>query len=331
MKDINEFHEEPVFDEMFSLLHNFISPYVASEEEAHKHIKRSMEKVRRSANGTTVSPQTLLALKNSSTTKFLGCPHKMNKTKRRQNYVQVWFLMHLPKNKTDNHYVEHLLEHFFEELVRDFEALTSTNTQKILLDENTTNTFIATDETDESSENTASESDSTTVRITQKPPEETEQNANTVRFWEVFDKHKRSVESATKDELLAASSLQRSDVIPFLKQQNNPLRSKRIKREILSVSAPQTPTNSTDELEKTTQVKITAINATDKVQESTDTVNEVIGVYEDPFLHIKRDREKPIVQEAPLKEIHEDYGSGAQKNELCFAAFLFAIICCRLL
>lgn len=226
IEDINEFHEEPVFDEMFSLLRNFLSPYVGSEENAREHIKN---KVKRYINDTV----------NQRQIKSVNCTHNISSSNsKHQDYVQVWFMMHLPKKAKDNDgTIDGLLEHFFDKLVHNFESelnetettttinneLTSTQQTTVLNDGETrsvdvqNNSIVGATNEVTVDFHTMPETDDSTLKTT-------DENAVNV-YWNVDDvfgrKRRRSIDSH-KHEVVS------------IKRQNRS--SKRIKRDVQVVS-----------------------------------------------------------------------------------------------
>lgn len=320
MKDITEFHEEPVFNEMFSLLRNFLTPYV---DIATKN--------------SSALPQ-VYGLKKSHNDSG-GCSHKnRNSTRKQEDFVQVWFMMKLPKNKTMHRNVEYLLEHFFDELVHDFEGETAP-TSTLKTNSSSEKTTL---ETTLDYHSMPSESDSTlTTTQTVAEVEETDKidDESTLRVWNVLEgntKRKRSV--FKPNELI--------NTVPFLKQLNNPLRAKRIKRDIQYISAPletaQLNTTSAKEFDdappKTQtddEVIVNITNAEDFDDDETENDNQVVvGDFGNTFLHAVQTQRKKLAvngehkENAAVKEnVKQQQGySSAVKQSFCDALVVLLVV-----
>lgn len=326
MKDISEFNDEPVFNEMFSLLRNFLTPYVATEDDI-------------ATKNSTALPQ-VFGMKKSHNGG--GCSHKnRNSTRKQEDYVQVWFLMKLPKNKTSHRNIEYLLEHFFEELVHDFEGETAPTPTTQRINSSSEKTTL---ETTLDYHSMPSESDSTiTTTQTVLEVEETEKidDEPTARVWNVLEgntKRKRAAAAFKPHEL---------NTVPFLRQLNNPLRAKRIKRDIQYISAPlinitsvnefgdAPPKNATNATDDELIVNIT--NAEDFGDEATmeaENDNEVVvGDFGNTFLHVvQTERKKLAVNEnkksATVKEtiVKQEEYSSAVKRSFCEALVILLVI-----
>lgn len=126
--DISELRNEPVFDEMFSLLRSFLSPYSSSQDKKHDTVKRNTDISKNEINDTVGIAKYFSSLKQQNgNIKTVNCTH-INSTNKHPDSVQIWFMMHLPKKHKDllqtksNYNIDSWIEKFFEQFLRSFES-----------------------------------------------------------------------------------------------------------------------------------------------------------------------------------------------------------------
>lgn len=269
MEDISELRNEPAFDEMFSLLRNFLSPYSEVQEKTNDHLKRSIEDVKK--NDTLgLTKYFSSAQQKKGGIKTINCTH-VNSSFKHPDYVQIWFMMHLPKKRKDvlqlkNDYnIETWIERFFEQFLHSYDEKEENTeettapptdvigTHKIVISQNSTENQKTTTDDPDSNETTADfhmmpETDST-FETTQKflkniIVHKERLDTKPVNVWNIKDsserKHKkRSVELKKNNDSVVEPNL-----LPFVRQYSNfeynQMRPKRVKREIQFIAVSKT-------------------------------------------------------------------------------------------
>lgn len=260
--DMSELREEPVFDEMFNLLQSFLSPYPETQETKRMQTNKNINGTKKDINGTDKVAKYFSTLHQQArgNIKTVNDSTQVNSTSKHPEYVQIWFMMHLPKKHQEiqrqkNLDIDSWIERFFEQFVRSIENTFGEITQtdrannseensdfvsarrvivqhsdgENLLTEQTT--AFANQGSNETNEITADfhvmPETETTIKIAQK-----QKDYNQLNIWNIKDasekKRKRSVETKPDNVLTESNNTIKhavaqpeSELLPLIRHYDN--------------------------------------------------------------------------------------------------------------
>lgn len=269
---LNDLPDESVFNDMFSLLRNFLSPYPEMDSQERRGDTNKIKNIK-----SIDFAKNFTAQKLKDTIKIINVTHA-NHTMTHPNYVQIWFMMHLPKNEKDqenttrtpdsfdlrnwiNRIFEHLLNNFEKEI--DIPETEENDIAEVEKDLNKTNAYL-TQTTPSENDTDATNSNADLNELTESTADfhntfsvdaestmkTTEKSHETVNVWNIKEgiKKKRKRLAHYDGTMLFLShnnnnSLEKSsqdtnkDVLQAISDHSpfemNQIRSKRIKRGVL--------------------------------------------------------------------------------------------------